>query len=112
MTTLATNWQSANHLRPLAIGHRPSAIGHLPASTQPSFPSNSLSFCLHFSAIFLLPRICFAPRPPSLYSAAVNPVALITGASRGIGRGIAIQLAKIGFDLVINYATNESAAQQ
>ena len=42
----------------------------------------------------------------------MNPVALITGASRGIGRGIAIQLAKIGFDLVINYATNESAAQQ
>jgi len=42
----------------------------------------------------------------------MNAVALITGASRGIGRGIALELAKIGCDLVINYASNESAAAQ
>ena len=42
----------------------------------------------------------------------MNPVALITGASRGIGRGIALELAKIGSDLVINYASNETAARQ
>jgi 3-oxoacyl-[acyl-carrier protein] reductase len=42
----------------------------------------------------------------------VNPVALITGASRGIGRGIALELARIGHDLVINFARNASAAQQ
>ncbi len=42
----------------------------------------------------------------------MNPVALVTGASRRIGRGIALELAKIGFDLVINYATNLRAAQQ
>jgi NAD(P)-dependent dehydrogenase (short-subunit alcohol dehydrogenase family) len=41
----------------------------------------------------------------------MNPVALITGASRGIGRGIALSLARIGHDLVINYATNEAAAR-
>jgi 3-oxoacyl-[acyl-carrier protein] reductase len=42
----------------------------------------------------------------------MNPVALITGASRGIGRGIALELAVCGYDLVINYATNSSAAMQ
>jgi NAD(P)-dependent dehydrogenase (short-subunit alcohol dehydrogenase family) len=42
----------------------------------------------------------------------VNAVALITGASRGIGRGIAQELAKIGCDLVINYVSNLSAAQK
>ncbi|MCI0746600.1 MAG: 3-ketoacyl-ACP reductase [Verrucomicrobia subdivision 3 bacterium] len=40
----------------------------------------------------------------------MNPVALITGASRGIGRGIALELAAIGFDLVINFTANRKAA--
>src|SRR5437868_3928614 len=39
-------------------------------------------------------------------------VALITGGSRGIGRGIALELAKLGHDLVINFAGNETAARQ
>lgn len=35
----------------------------------------------------------------------MNNVALITGATRGIGRQIAITLAKQGFDIAINYRT-------
>jgi len=42
----------------------------------------------------------------------MNRVALITGASRGIGRGIALELAKLGYDLVINFAGNQPAAEQ
>jgi 3-oxoacyl-[acyl-carrier protein] reductase len=41
----------------------------------------------------------------------MNPVALITGGSRGIGRGIALELARAGFDLVINFVGNRSAAE-
>jgi len=40
-----------------------------------------------------------------------QPIALITGASRGIGRAIAIQLAKDGYGVVINYHTNREAAE-
>lgn len=42
----------------------------------------------------------------------VNAVALITGGSRGIGRGIALELARLGCDLVINYAGNHAAAKE
>ena len=42
----------------------------------------------------------------------MNKVALVTGASRGIGRGIALELAKLGHDLVINFAGNAAAARQ
>lgn len=37
--------------------------------------------------------------------------AIVTGASRGIGRGIAMALAEAGYDLVISYATQEKEAE-
>jgi len=40
-----------------------------------------------------------------------NRVAIVTGGSRGIGRGIAIALAREKFDVVVNYARNASAAE-
>ena len=41
-----------------------------------------------------------------------RPVVLITGASRGLGRGVALSLAPEGYDLAIHYASNEAAARE
>ena len=41
-----------------------------------------------------------------------NRVALVTGAARGIGRAIAVALAKEKWRVVVNYRTNADAAQE
>lgn len=38
--------------------------------------------------------------------------AIVTGASRGIGRATAVELAKAGYFVIINFKANESAAQE
>ncbi|MCC6162951.1 MAG: 3-ketoacyl-ACP reductase [Acidobacteria bacterium] len=40
------------------------------------------------------------------------PVVLVTGGSRGLGRGIAIEAAAAGLSVAINYLSNEDAAQE
>src|SRR4051794_9805514 len=64
----------------------------------PALTATDLGFCIPGSRFYTAAR--------------VNPTALITGASRGIGRGIALKLADLGYDLVINYVGNEEAARR
>ncbi len=40
------------------------------------------------------------------------PTALVTGASRGLGRGIAVGLARAGFSVALHYAGNREAAEE
>ncbi len=40
------------------------------------------------------------------------PVVLVTGASRGLGRGIALSCARAGFSVAIHYQGNEAAARE
>ncbi len=41
-----------------------------------------------------------------------NRVAVVTGASRGLGREIALDLARRGADVVVNYASSGEQAEE
>jgi 3-oxoacyl-[acyl-carrier protein] reductase len=46
-----------------------------------------------------------------LSAPATRQVALVTGAARGIGRSAALELARHGYDVVVNYSRSREAAE-
>ena len=53
----------------------------------------------------------FAPRlPPRTQTSHEAEVCVVTGASRGLGRAIALDLGRAGSSVVVNYAGSEAAA--
>ena len=53
-------------------------------------------------------RSCLAGNSLFLGGDLMNKVALVTGGSRGIGRQVAIQLAREGYRVLINYNKSKS----
>ena len=41
-----------------------------------------------------------------------NPVALVAGGSRGIGRAVVVRLAQDGYDVAVCYPSDEAAADE
>ena len=57
--------------------------------------------------VVLIQRLLFQNKKGELYM-----VAIITGASRGIGKACALKLARDGYKVVINYANNDKTANE
>ena len=59
----------------------------------------------HSVALFII-------KPINLDKSLQKKIALVTGGSRGLGKDMAISIAKKGTDVVLTYRTNQADAEQ
>ncbi len=50
--------------------------------------------------------------PDASTMSGITPVVLVTGSSRGLGRGIALELASKGYSVAVHYSSNQAAAEK
>lgn len=74
------------------------------------FPPISTQITIRYSFGEKLPENLYMELLPENLQLLRTQVALITGASRGIGRAIALELARYGATIVVNYAASSAAA--
>src|SRR5438270_10733956 len=67
-----------------------------------SLGKNDIVFC----------RRCLTESPGDKRRNIMKKIAVVTGASRGIGRAVAKRLAQDGFAVVVNYLSNASEAEE
>lgn len=99
---------------PASINATPiEAAAPAPAEPQPVKPVQPVTASEHTegNGIDALASTTTNAAPAISPSSLAGKVALVTGSSRGIGRGIILELAGRGADCVVNYCGNVTAAQ-
>lgn len=90
--------------------YSPIHLAHNISQLPQHFPSLNLFLVLTLMASEIGSSANAIPAPTNPCPPLHDRVAIVTGASRGIGRAIALHLASLGAKLVINYTSNSAQA--
>lgn len=86
-------------------------IHHTYTVTSEMMPINTLSYLIiHKNLTHISPTLNSMATPTAAAQPLKDRVAVVTGASRGIGHAIALHLASLGARVLINYSSNAAQA--